>query len=411
MNDSDVSMQRRLARLVDDQPLDVEADLQSLLQRVENKSKSRRWAGKSAALLVALALSVPTVAAAYFLERASSGSREVVPRTVPIIPQIPQIAIPLQWGGTLLWAAGDGSVQISSTDVQDALPCGPIRGTLSPLGPSGGVYGLTEEDPFAQICYPEDGAETVEVTTAPYQEHMMPPAWSPDGQTVAIELCSSAADNDCSIRLVTVRNGASVEFVPSNGQGVSWSPDGSHIAYIDRNRSVSIVDIGIGVSEEVLPIGTYDDLSRPVWAPTGEYIAVLAFSSDGHVPLVTTIDGDVVGVGQPSGGEGPKLEWRRDTNELLYATTDPVGISSSLRHMAAPSWASSLILEVSNHDQPLPFSSPDGRAVLLQTLDHQKFVDTGVGAEGIPYRWTVIDLESFEQQEWDVVDTEILDWR
>ncbi|HXF74223.1 MAG TPA: hypothetical protein VNO79_16655 [Actinomycetota bacterium] len=105
----------------------------------------------------------------------------------------------------------------------------------------------------------------------------------------------------------------------SNSQGLSWSPDGSRIAFIAPSRALTVVEVRTGRTDELLPKGDLEDLSGPIWSPSGDFIAVIARSAAGFYPLVLTPDGEVVGRGEPSPGGWTVVAWRVGSDDLLVA--------------------------------------------------------------------------------------------
>lgn len=73
-----------------------------------------------------------------------------------------------------------------------------------------------------------------------------------------------------------------------------------------------------------------------------------------------------------------------------------------------PGVGARLILTLEDADRPGLWVSERTSSALLQTVD-QGAIEASRGVGGVPYELTVIDLETGEQQSWDVVDTVILD--
>jgi hypothetical protein len=127
------------------------------------------------------------------------------------------------------------------------------------------------------------------------------------------------------------------------------------------------------------------------------------------------------------GGDPPPMAWRAGTDTLLYGhgrggtgvqgpggggiRLVPQDLAAPLWAMGPPDWESDLLLRLPAHERAEILSSPDGRAVLFQTVDLDALLDTGVGARGMPYRWTVVDLVSGDRRRWELTDVQVLDWR
>ena len=167
--------------------------------------------------------------------------------------------------------------------------------------------------------------------------------WSPDGSQLAI--ASGQIDQvdgqwlrDGSIRLYDADSGAMRTLVgPSQVGSLTWSPDGSRIAYqrgwsdgggMDQEIWVVRVD---GSGEHLLArwFGSVYGIG-PVWSPTGDRIVYQRMKSSGteahDVVLVTPDDGiEVVLPDLRTLRDGASVSWRPDSvtwspdgNELLY---------------------------------------------------------------------------------------------
>lgn len=186
------------------------------------------------------------------------------------------------------------------------------------------------------------------------------------------------------------------------------------------------MDLSSGVTRQLFPRGELEDLFSPLWSPSGAFIAAVANGKRCYCPIVINMDGTPMARGEgPRGGGPPPVAWRVGTDTLLYGegrggigVQRPAGIGLIPRDLAArlwaigpPSWRSDLLVSLPGQERAEILSSPDGRAVLLQTLDLRTLLETGVGAQGTPYRWTVIDLVTADQTRWKLTDVQALDWR
>ncbi|MEU9112539.1 amidohydrolase family protein [Streptomyces sp. NPDC048483] len=156
------------------------------------------------------------------------------------------------------------------------------------------------------------------------------PALSPDGGRLA------ALDMSGNLVVRTLADGTEkVLATPLGGGGLpgrpSWSPDGRHLAYCDRNRLnrrfregynvIRILDTDTGKSrlyalaEHVSIADRYD--SGPVWSPDGRWMAVVAESALWVLPVRAD--------GTPDGAPRQLTEesadhpsWSGDSGTLLY---------------------------------------------------------------------------------------------
>jgi tricorn protease len=103
--------------------------------------------------------------------------------------------------------------------------------------------------------------------------HDREPAWSPDGSQIAFV---SDADGEEEIWLVA-QHGRETAQQLTDGQagrlsGLTWSPDGTHIAYRDQTARLLVVDVATGALTEVA-----DDRSKFGldwdWSPDGTFLA------------------------------------------------------------------------------------------------------------------------------------------
>jgi Tol biopolymer transport system component len=108
------------------------------------------------------------------------------------------------------------------------------------------------------------------------------PAWSPDGERIAMS-CRASPASDVDIYLVN-RGGAGFEpLVTSVGADwtPTWSPDGIRIAYSstrDGNSEVYVRDLATGRDTNLTGTPEADE-ELPVWSPDGRYIAFNSRSS------------------------------------------------------------------------------------------------------------------------------------
>ncbi|WP_404827981.1 amidohydrolase family protein [Streptomyces lydicus] len=169
------------------------------------------------------------------------------------------------------------------------------------------------------------GEETVLATGGRVQ-----PALSPDGGRLA------ALDMSGNLVVRTLADGTERVLAAPLGAGglpgrPSWSPDGRHLAYCDRNRLnrrfregynvIRVLDTATGegrlhpVAEHVSIADRYD--SGPVWSPDGRWMAVIAESALWVLPVRPD--------GTPDGAPRQLTEesadhpsWSGDSTTLLY---------------------------------------------------------------------------------------------
>jgi hypothetical protein len=122
-------------------------------------------------------------------------------------------------------------------------------------------------------------------------------SWSPDGRRMAISLIDGATDPDFSIDVVTIADGQR-RTLSEHADPPSWSPDGSHIAYlecpavgdllpldtvpadmaaVDPRQPDGVVWVAAADGTSARPVAT--SLEAPIWSPDGSVL--IAVGEDG----------------------------------------------------------------------------------------------------------------------------------
>jgi Tol biopolymer transport system component len=168
--------------------------------------------------------------------------------------------------------------------------------------------------------------------------------WSPDGSQLAIasgqtDQVDGQSLRDGSIRLYDADSGAMRTLVgPSQVGSLTWSPDGSRIAYQrgwsdggDMDQEIWVVRVD-GSGEHLLTRRRFGSIygAGPVWSPTGDRIVYQRMKSPGteahDVVLVTPDDGSEVVLpdlrmpGDDASVSWPpdSVTWSPDGNKLPY---------------------------------------------------------------------------------------------
>lgn len=142
------------------------------------------------------------------------------------------------------------------------------------------------------------------------------PRWSPDGNLLAYV---RSDDDVASIRVRTLATGADQEIVQlrGGGAGLSWSPDGTHLAYAGFVGQAAIPAAALPAQDEDMD-----------WAAGAQVEDRLSFRFDGvgELPLgrqqlfiVDIATGEPVAVTSDELGASGDLAWSADGQSLLFA--------------------------------------------------------------------------------------------
>ena len=166
--------------------------------------------------------------------------------------------------------------------------------------------------------------------------------WSPDGSQLAIasgqtDVVPGQSLRDGSIHLYDPDSGEMRTLVgPSGVSTLTWSPDGSRIAYQrgrsdggESNQEIWVVQVDGSGEYRIVPLFGSVYGVGPVWSPNGDRIVYQRMNrgfSAHVVVLVTPDDGSEVvlpDLRQPGDGASvsrrpDSVTWSPDGNELLY---------------------------------------------------------------------------------------------
>jgi TolB protein len=143
-----------------------------------------------------------------------------------------------------------------------------------------------------------------------------PPAWSPDGRSVAVEAADGIAVfrvDDGSGRLLTSGDSWS-------DQSPDWSPDGSRVLF-ERNGGLMVAEVSSGVTRPLAPCDACDGAITPVWSPDG---TLIAFANTGGGIRIAAADGSFVRW-LTTGTNDTHPTWSKDGRRIAFVRTDADG--------------------------------------------------------------------------------------
>jgi serine/threonine protein kinase len=250
---------------------------------------------------------------------------------------------------TVFSAAPDGSenlyAQYGSDDIRQLTQYPPtIKATQPAISPDGQRIAFTKQithiDPQTQESSTQlqvwvmdaDGGNAQQIL--PNYAHTRAPAWSPNGQELAVEASDAAnAWTDYDIVIVNVSTGESRPLIASRywEGGPTWSPDGSKIAYHARRPGVSCMQLymldaqgGVPQPEQLTDLSGQDCSAGSSgdywadWSPDGKQLAFgRKLNGNQQIALldlatrrVQTVDTGSLAAGYP--------RWSKDGQELLF---------------------------------------------------------------------------------------------
>jgi Tol biopolymer transport system component len=131
----------------------------------------------------------------------------------------------------------------------------------------------------------------IEERCGPGEYHAEGPIWSPDGRYLAYRHtdCEGARDEWWDV-LISDREGNIVTSFPSQGWGISWSPDSTLVAvWVDWTHTIGIYGLdGVRQTLLTLPHVIRAGESDPVWLADGESLRLGNFEITERKRATTT---------------------------------------------------------------------------------------------------------------------------
>lgn len=162
--------------------------------------------------------------------------------------------------------------------------------------------------------------------------------WSQDGEMVAYTVGANDPAEESTLCLLTLSS-AVTRCYPEAGRVYTfdWSPEGKRLVVAGPGRqpiylvdaSTGDVSVGVGqrgdtpINEKLRSegLGESAQLVGPTWSPSGRFLAALASLEESeyfYVPVVFTLEGQPVALGQPSGEFPEPFAWSPREDLLAY---------------------------------------------------------------------------------------------
>jgi Tol biopolymer transport system component len=221
--------------------------------------------------------------------------------------------------GKTLLLAGGGTLYTVPAGGGTARSLG--KGYDGSWSPDGKRIAMTRDDGYYLIS--SSGAGAHKLITDRYTQD--PPAWSPDGTKLAIELCSAPyLSRPCEhqygfdVYTILASGGGKTRVTPKSGfpQCVAWSKAGK-LAFLTADETVAIVQAN-GT------LRTFRPADCPIWSPNGLTYAVPHNTAVGAVGFL-----NASGTGRRivpvvhGGGAVAAVAWSPDGKQLAIVTSGP----------------------------------------------------------------------------------------
>jgi Tol biopolymer transport system component len=231
----------------------------------------------------------------------------------------------LRWGrGAIAFVPSDGGDITIVEPPADSRLVEVTSGGGNVVSPDGGTIAFSAyqrgDRPIRQHIWtmPVDGGKPTELTHGPDADRF--PRWSPDGSNVAFIRAEETGDS-AQINIWTAP-AVGGESAPLTGPAdrvdwspISWSPDGSLIAYFSNVSSIRVKPVNGGRSRDVVAVDEHTQENELAWSPDSQEIV---YTSDGRIWRVRLEDGLPREVETGSVGSVTNIDWSPNGEALTF---------------------------------------------------------------------------------------------
>ncbi|HEX6573393.1 MAG TPA: hypothetical protein VF042_00360 [Gemmatimonadaceae bacterium] len=209
----------------------------------------------------------------------------------------------------------------------------------------------------SEICITDADGNAIRCTANQLPGTALRPTWSPDGRQIMTSsgVCGAL---DCSYKTILITTDAmewTIVDTPSL-LSVSWSPDGTKIAFVLGSEGLGIMNPD-GSAFEVLAKRFDSFLPTAVaWAPDGQHLAVSLYDesmcpffcwmalgvTDSRATTLSVIPGthEYAGVQDPAWSPDGRITYARDSRDIYSISPSGANAELVMRGASAPSWRS-----------------------------------------------------------------------